>query len=260
LDISRIFLTRNIAGSVCNIANNAKKGEGAMSSPSLFFQPYFPYSITNSHRHGMLLQYEKHTQTWKTFLLNHKEIWAMDFATVTTLAFKTLYVLVIIAHDRRKMVYFAVTENPTAQWMIQQIRNATPFGIQPKYLLHDNGSVFVEKYFQNFLKSINVKSKRITPYSPWQNGICERFIGIMRRDLLDHIIPFNERHLERLLKEYVDYYNNVRTHQALNGETPIKSTPPKRTTSKNTFLHSKPILGGLYHSYEKHSNHKGTAA
>jgi transposase InsO family protein len=202
----------------------------------------------------------KQTQSWKSFLHNHaKGIWAMDFAAVSTLAFKTLHVLIIFAHDRRKIVHFAVTENPSAQWMIQQIRNATPFGIQPTYLLHDNSSIFIEKHFQRFLANLSIKSKRITPYSPWKNGICERLIGIISRDLLDHIIPLNERHLESLLKEYVEYYNHVRTHQALNGETPVKFMPPPRTATEDTVLYSKPILGGLYHDYEKHSRYKTAA-
>ena len=203
---------------------------------------------------------DRQKQSWKTFLHNHaKGIWAMDFATVSTLTFKILHVLIIVAHDRRKIIHFAVTENPTSQWMIQQIRNTTPFGAQPTYLLHDNSPVFIEKYFQNFLSGLNIKSKRITPYSPWQNGICERLVGIIRRDLLDHIIPLNERHLQSLLKEYVEYYNNVRTHQSLNGETPVKSVSLPITAAEDTVLHSNPILGGLYHSYEKHSRFKTAA-
>ena len=101
------------------------------------------------------------------------------------------------------------------------------------------------------MASINIKSKSITPHSPWQNGICERLIGIVRRELLDHIVPFNQTHLEKLLAEYVNYYNKVRTHQTLGGETPIPSKSPPETSVRDTRLRSKPILGGLYHSYEK---------
>jgi len=136
----------------------------------------------------------------------------MDFAVVPTLRFKPLYVLLIISHGRRKIEHFVVTDHPNAPWLIQQI----------------------------------------TSHSPWQNGICERLIGIVRRELLDHCIPLNQRHLERLLTEYVEYYNNVRTHQALGGETPIvKFTPPPLTLVKDTKLTARPILGGLYHDYEK---------
>jgi len=146
---------------------------------------------------------------------------------------------------------FAVTEHPTAAWTIQQIRNATPFGKTPEYLIHDNGQPFKGKRFQEFLSKINIQSKNITPCSPWQNGICERLIGTVRRELFDQIIPLSQRHLEQLLAEYVGYYNNVRTHQTLGGETPVKSDPPPATLVKTTRLSAKPILGGLYHSYEK---------
>ncbi|MCL2422084.1 MAG: integrase core domain-containing protein, partial [Defluviitaleaceae bacterium] len=110
------------------------------------------------------------------------------------------------------------------------------------------------KFFQGFLARLGIMSKRITPRSPWQNGVAERLIGIVRRDLLDHVIPLNERHLIALLKEYVEYYNNVRTHQALDGGTPIQREPPIGTWVKDTVLKAKPILGGLYHSYEKCSH------
>jgi len=195
---------------------------------------------------------DRQKQSWQTFLWNHaKCLWAMDFAVVPTLAFKQLYVLLVISHDRRKIEHYSVTEHPTAKWLIQQIRSVTAFGRQPKYLLHDNGQPFKDKSFQDFLSRINISSKSITPYSPWQNGICERLVGIVRRDLLDHIIPLNQRHLEQLLSEYVHYYNNVRAHQTLGGETPIKRAPPPLTLVKDTKLKAKPILRGLYHDYEK---------
>jgi transposase InsO family protein len=101
------------------------------------------------------------------------------------------------------------------------------------------------------LADINIKSKSTTPFYPWQNGVAERLVGIIRRELLDYVIPINQRHLEKLLAEYVDYYNNVRTHQALGGQTPIASDPPPPTKVKGAKLSAKPILGGLYHDYAK---------
>jgi len=166
----------------------------------------------------------------------------MDFAVVPTLTFQVLHVFLMISHDRRRIEHFAVTACPTARWLIQQIRNATPFNKQPKYIIHDNDPVFKEKQFQRFLSCINIKSKSITSRSPWQNGICERFVGIVRRELLDHIIPFNQRHLERLLAEYVYYYNNTRTHQALNGETPIRSALLPQLQQQRGLLYSKYML------------------
>ena len=175
----------------------------------------------------------------------------MDFAVVPTIAFKILYIFLIIDHGRRKIVHFAVTQFPNAEWAKQQIRNATFFD-QPKHLIHDNDPVFKSSLFQQFLLDIQVKSKNISPRSPWQNGICERLIGTVRRELFDHIIPWNQRHLEKLLKDYVYYYNNVRTHQFIDCKTPIlKFVPPPKTKVKNTVLSAKPILGGLYHKYEK---------
>jgi transposase InsO family protein len=195
---------------------------------------------------------EKQRQSWRTFLHNHrKNIWSMDFAVVTTLLFKVYNVLFIVSHDRRKIEHFAVVENPNADWMQQQIRNATPYGKQPKYLIHDNSSVFKEKHFQKFLSGMDIKSKSITPQSPWQNGVAERLRGTVRQRLLDHVIPFNQRHLECLLKEYVYYYNNHRTHQALDGDTPEGIIQPKKSLISDTKLISKPVLGGLYHYYEK---------
>ena len=133
------------------------------------------------------------------------------------------------------------------------MRNATPYGRQPQYLIHDNDPVFTCKFFQGVLVRLGIRTKRITPRCPWQNGIAKRFIGTVRRDLLDHVIPLNEKHLTGLLKEYVAYYNNTRTHQALDGGTPIQREPPPGTWAKDTVLKAKPILGGLYHSYEKRS-------
>ena len=211
-----------------------------------------PNTIAKYIRNPRKTPTERQTQSWKTFLANHRKgIWAMDFAVVPTLTFKIFYVLVIISHGRRKIEHFAVTEHPTAQWMIQQIREATPFGKCPEYLLHDNGKMFLASKFQQFLKNSNIKSKHTSYHSPWQNGICERLIGILRRELLDHIIPINQRHLELVLKEYVDYYNNVRTHQTLDGKTPVKHNLPTKTASADTRLKSTPILGGLYHDYKK---------
>jgi len=135
---------------------------------------------------------DKQKQSWKTFLKNHgKSIWAMDFFVVPTLNFKVLYVLIIISHKRRKIEHFAVTTNPSSAWVAQQIREATPYGETPKYLIHDNDSIFRAQYLQQFLESCNVKSKRTGVHAPWQNGICEITIGVLRQELLNHVIPIN---------------------------------------------------------------------
>jgi transposase InsO family protein len=169
---------------------------------------------------------EKQKQSWQSFLCNQtKGIWAMDFMVAPTINFKILYVLFIISHDRRRIEHFATTQHPSAGWVVQQLRNATSYGKQPKYLMHDNDAMFKNAQVKRFLYNSNIKSKNTTPHSPWQNGICERLVGIVRRELLDHVIPINQRNLENLLNEYVYYYNHVRTHQTLDGETPEISNP-----------------------------------
>jgi len=196
---------------------------------------------------------EKQIQSWKTFLKNHAfETWGVDFATVPTLFFKVLYVLIIINHGTRKIEHFAVTTNPNVEWLKQQMRNATPYDHKLKYLVHDNDSVFVSKEFQALLRASGIKSKRTSYKSPWQNPYAERVIGILRQELLNHIIPLNERHLHYLLSEYVhNYYNPHRTHQRLDGQTPIPSPKYEPTTAAETKLKSTPVLGGLYHTYKK---------
>ena len=176
----------------------------------------------------------------------------MDFFTVPTLFFKVLYVLIIISHDRRVIKHFAVTRHPTSAWVSQQLREATPFGLQPKYLIHDNDTIFVNKDLQEFLANSKIKSVRTGYRSPWQNGICERTVGILRQELLDHMIPFNEEHLQHLLSEYVHrYYNPARTHQGNQRQTPILSEEPPKTSIAETVLTSEPILSGLYHNFRK---------
>ena len=196
---------------------------------------------------------ERQIQSWKTFLKNHQSVtWATDFLTMPTLTFGVLYVLIIIDHQTRKIVSFGVTTNPTAQWTVQQFRNATPFGVVPKYLVHDNDPIFRSEAFQRFLSSSGIISKRTAYRSPWQNPYAERVIGTIKRELLDHIIPINQLHLRKLLHEYInDYYNTNRTHQGLMGKTPVASRTYLPTSIAETKLEATPVLNGLYHTYKK---------
>lgn len=183
--------------------------------------------------------------------LKFTEFWAIDFFTVPYITFQVLYVL-IIEHGSRRIVHFAVTKNPNMFWLTQQFRNATPYGDHPKYLIHDNDPVFKSKVFQDFLASSNIKSKATSFRSPWQNPYAERVIGTIRAELLNHIIPFSERHLEKLLDGYInEYYNSHRTHQGLDGNTPIP-TPEYEATDINEFkIKTTPVLNGLYHKYDR---------
>ncbi|WOV88051.1 integrase core domain-containing protein [Sporosarcina oncorhynchi] len=196
---------------------------------------------------------EKQIQSWKTFLHNHQnETWATDFFTIPTLTFNVLHVLVIIHHKTREIVHFNVTTNPTAEWTIQQFRNATPYGKVPRYLIHDNDPIFCSKAFQAFLQSSAITSKKTAYRSPWQNAYAERVIGTIKRELVDQVIPLNEQHLRGLLTEYIKgYYNTDRTYQGINGKTPIPSPVYLPTSVEDTVLDATPILNGLYHTYKK---------
>jgi transposase InsO family protein len=195
-----------------------------MFSPRLFVYPIYFLALPMLPLPILLAKYiptirkaptERKKQAWQTFLKNHRpEIWAMDFLAVPTLFFNFLYVFLMISHDRRRIEHFAVTANPSSAWIAQQIREATPYGQTPQYLIHDNDSIFTAGLLQKFLSNTNIKAKRTGFHAPWQNGVCERTVGILRQELLNHVIPLNEKHLERLLREYIDgYYNPARTHQ-----------------------------------------------
>jgi len=151
------------------------------------------------------------SQTWRTFLKNHMfNMFAVDFFTVPTATFEILYVFVIIWHKSRKVVYFNVTDHPTARWTAQQIVEACPFDTSPKYLLRDRDSIYGE-YFQSRIKNMGIHQVKSAPRSPWHNPYVERLIGSIRRDCLDYMIVLNEDHLKRILTEYLEYYHQDRT-------------------------------------------------
>jgi len=189
--------------------------------------------------------------TWLPFLRNHLDVsWAMDFFTVVTVNFAFLYVFVVFDHGRRKVIHFASTYSPSMEWVIQQLREATPFGEQPRYVFRDNDRIYGYGV-QIFLTACDIEEVRISYRSPWQNPFVERFIGTLRRELLDHLIVLNQRHLDRLLKEFVDeYYYVARPHQGLAGDTPMGSDTPA-SIEESADLISFPVCGGLHHRYER---------
>lgn len=157
---------------------------------------------------------------WAAFLSIHREaIAAMDFFTVPTLTFGVLYCFFVIAHHRRRILQCQVTRHPTSAWVIQQLREAFPYDWAPGYLIFDRGPQFNAEVTET-LKSFDIGPMWTSFRSPWQNGIAERWVGTCRRDLLDHVIVLNERHLKRLMNEYVRYYHEDRTHLALEKGTP----------------------------------------
>jgi transposase InsO family protein len=185
---------------------------------------------------------------WLTFLRNHREaIAAMDFFTVPTLTFGVLYCFFIIGHDRRRILRFNVTRNPNALWIVQQLREAWPFAPTQKFLLFDHDSKFGNQVLCA-AKDLGSEPVRTAFRSPWQNGVAERWVGSCRRDLLDHVIVINERHLKRLMAEYVRYYHEDRTHLRLAKDTPV-GRPVVTGAATGSKVESFPRLGGLHHRY-----------
>ena len=193
----------------------------------------------------------KSSQAWKTFIKNHMDVtWSMDFFVVPTLTFRLLYVFIIVSHERREIVHFGVTQHPSMLWTLQQLREATGLGVQPKYIIQDNDRIYGSGV-PVFLINSGIKQVRTAFHSPWQNPYAERVIGTLRRELLDHVIPINERHLHDLLKEYITrYYHPVRTHSYLSHKPPLAdSSVNKQWLLQDIVPESEPILGGLYHNY-----------
>ena len=186
------------------------------------------------------------SQSWRTFLRNHAtEIVAIDFLTVPTATFRVLYVFVVLSLDRRRIVHFNVTDSPTAEWTSLQLIQAFPFDTAPRYVIRDRDSIYGEKVVAT-LRALGIEDKVISYQSPWQNGYVERVIGSIRRECLDHVIVFGERHLRRVLREYVAYYHESRTHLGLGKDAPEPRAIQPRDTGA---VVSAPVLGGLHHRY-----------
>ncbi|MCX6617911.1 MAG: integrase core domain-containing protein [Acidobacteria bacterium] len=185
---------------------------------------------------------------WLTFLQNHREaIVAMDFFTVPTVTFQLLYCFFVIEHSRRKILHFNVTRHPTAEWVIQQLREAFPEAGRYRYAILDRDSK-LDADVLAFLKATGLKPKRTSFQVPWQNGIAERWVGGCRRELLDHAIPRNEQHLRRLVRDYVAYFQEDGIHDALGKDTPNRR-PVERSPSPQATAISSARLGGLHHRY-----------
>jgi transposase InsO family protein len=183
-------------------------------------------------------------QTWKTFLRNHASgIGAVDFLVVPTINFRLLFVLVILRHERRRLISLSVTDHPTAEWIAGQITEAFPWDEAPTHLIRDRDTCYGGA-FKRRLAAMGIRDHPIAPRSPWQNGHAERLIGSIRRECLDHIVIFGEAHLRQVLKAYAAYYNHVRTHLAL-----TKDAPLSRPVHRFGDVMAKPILGGLHHEY-----------
>lgn len=183
-------------------------------------------------------------QRWKTFLKNHAaKIVSMDFLTVPTINYRLLYVLVFLSHERRKIVHFNVTAHPTSEWSTQQMRNVLHDSEIPKFLIRDRDTKFGSLFSQT-VSNFGIR-EIVTAYrSPWQNGYCERVIGSIRREYLDHVIVMNENHLRKLLNEYFHYYNFQRTHLGLN-----KDFPESRPVQVIGEIRKVAVSNGLHNFY-----------
>ena len=185
---------------------------------------------------------------WLTFLANHREvIVAFDFFTVPTVTFKLLYCFFVIEHGRRKILHFNVTRYPTAEWVVQQLREAFPDAGPYRYVILDHDSTFDAEVIA-FLKATGLKPKRTSVRAPWQNGIAERWVGGCRREMLDHVIPLNEQHLRRLVRDYVSYFHEDRIHDSLDKDAPNRR-PVEKKSCPNAAVISSGRLGGLHHRY-----------
>lgn len=186
------------------------------------------------------------TQNWKTSIQNHLgEIGAIDFLTVPTITFQTLYVFIVLSLDRRRVVHFHVTRHPTADWTALQLTQAFPFDPAPKYLIRDRDRIYGEEILRT-IHNLEMEDKPTSPRSPWQNGYCERTVGTLKRECLNHVIIFNERHAFRIIRKFLEYYHDDRTHLGLGKETPSAREIEAPDRGPVTC---RPILGGLHHRY-----------
>jgi len=185
---------------------------------------------------------------WLAFLANHREvIAAFDFFTVPTLTFQLLYCFFVIEHGRRRVLHFNITRHPTAEWVVQQLREAFPEAGPYRYAILDHDSKFDADVIA-FLKATGLRPKRTSVRAPWQNGTAERWVGSCRREILDHVIALNEQHLRRLIRDYVNYHHDDRIHDSLDKDTPNRRPVETRPSPTATVI-SSARLGGLHHRY-----------
>ncbi len=188
------------------------------------------------------------SQTWRTFLANHAEsLVSMDFFTVPTLTGRVLFVFVLLAHQRRRIVHFAITDHPTAAWTAQQIIEAFPDETAPRLLVRDRDAIYNDM-FRRRVAGMGITEVVSAPSSPWQNPYAERLIGSLRRECLDHMIILSQRHLRRVLTRYGSYYHQSRTHLGLEKGAP---TPRRVQVPTEGRVVAFAEVGGLHHRYER---------
>ena len=187
-------------------------------------------------------------QRWMTFLHNHlHETLAIDFAIVPTATFGIIYIFFVLSLERRRVLHFNVTQHPTAEWTAQQVVEACPFDLPGRFLIRDNDKIYGTK-FSDRVDGLGLEQIRTAFRSPWQNGFAERWIASLRRECLDHVIAINEHQLRRVIRSYVAYYHEDRTHLALEKDVPEERTIEPSETGEVIAI---PRVGGLHHRYSR---------
>ncbi len=188
-------------------------------------------------------------QPWATFLRNHApDMWACDFLPVTDALFRPLYAFFVIALETRRVIHVGVTRHPTDAWVAQQLREATPFGERPRFLIRDNDSKYGPA-FSRIAAATGITELQTAYRAPRQNATCERFLGSVRRECLDHLLVLGEAHLRRVLREYMAYFNHDRPHQGLAQRVPLVAEAEATRVATGDRVRAIPVLGGLHHAY-----------
>ena len=190
-------------------------------------------------------------QTWATFIQNHaNDIWACDFLQLHDLFFRPLFAFIITELGSRRIVHVGVTRSPTDAWVAQQLREATPFGQAPEYLVRDNDAKY-GSHFEAIATGSGIEVLRTPIKAPRANAICERLLGSMRRECLDHIMIVSEAHLRRVLNEYVRSFNHSRPHQGISQQIPEPHVSAASVSGECATVIAFPVLGGLHHDYRR---------
>jgi transposase InsO family protein len=226
-----LWSRRRIAGELAKLGHSVDKDTVAKYMPKPTRQPRRPPS-----------------QTWKTFLRNHLAgTIAIDFLTVPTVTFNIVYVFFVLSLERRRVLHVNVTAHPYAAWAALQIVEAISADFVPGYLVRDRDGIYGAA-FDTRVDHLGIEQVKIAPRSSWQNGCAERWVGTLRRELLDHVIVLGERHLLRLIHQHMAYYNEDRPHMALQGDAPVARAAEPPSAGKVVALSR---VGGLHHRYTR---------
>jgi putative transposase len=226
-----LWSRRRIASELAKLGHDVSKDSVAKYMPKPAGRPRRPPS-----------------QTWKTFMRNQLPgTIAIDFLTVPTVTFGIVYVFFVLSLARRRLLHVNVTAHPRATWTAQQIVEALGTDPVPSRLIRDRDGIYGAE-FDARVDHLGIEQLRIAPRSPWQNGFAERWVGTLRRELLDHVIVLGERHLLRLIRQHVAYYTSDRPHMSLGGDSPVTRYVEPPTAGKVIAL---PRVGGLHHRYSR---------